>query len=115
MSLADGSETQKAKPEAAVKSAGIPTNEACPKSAKICRGVKGLATHQRRCKVPIDVDQLLGAHAPAEDNPAAASMEQAPDEVIVPTFVVPAPKPSLMPTPWIKANTSAKQRLPRGG
>ena len=83
-SLADGGETQKAKPEAAVESAGIPTNEACPKSAKICRGVKGLATHQRRCKVPIDVNKLLGAHAPAKDNPAAASKEQAPDEVIVP-------------------------------
>ncbi len=78
-SLADAGETQKAKPESAVESAGIPTNEACPKSVKICRGVKCLATHQRRCKVTIDVDQLLGAHAPAEDNPVAASMEQVPD------------------------------------
>ena len=82
--LADGDGAQKAEPEAAVTSAGMSANVACPKYAKICRDVKRLATHQRRCKVPIDVEQLLGAHAPAEDNPAAAGTEQAPDEVIIP-------------------------------
>ena len=82
--LTDGGEEQATESEAAVAGAGSSTDMACPKCAKICRGVKGLATHQRRCKAPINVEQVPGAEAPAEVNPAAADKEQVPDGGIVP-------------------------------
>ena len=82
--LTVGGEEQEAEPEAVVASTVISKDVACPKGANVCRGVKKLATHQRKCKVLIDVEQLLGAHAPAEVNPAAAGKQQVPDGGIVP-------------------------------
>ena len=60
--LTDGGEKQEAEPEAVVASTVISKDVACPEGANVCRGVKKLATHQRKCKVLIDVEQLLGAH-----------------------------------------------------
>ena len=82
--LTDGGEKQEAEPEAVVASTVISNDVAGPKCANVCRGVKKLATHQRRCKRLIDVEQLLGAHAPAEVNPAAAGKQQVQNGEIVP-------------------------------
>ena len=60
--LTDGGEEQEAEPEAVVASTVISKDVACPEGANVCRGVKKLATQQRKCKVLIDVEQLLGAH-----------------------------------------------------
>ena len=39
---------------------------ACPNCSKTCRGAKGLATHQRGCKAPIDVEQAPDGHIDSE-------------------------------------------------
>ena len=61
--LTDGGEEQAPEPGAAVAGAGSSTDMACPNCSKICRGVKGLARHQRGCKAVIDVEQVLDAES----------------------------------------------------
>ena len=65
---------QAPEPGAAVAGAGSSTDMACPICAKICRGVKGLASHKRNCKAP-DAE-APDAEAPANVNPASADKEQ---------------------------------------
>ena len=55
-----------------------------PQTREDCRGDKKPATYERRGKALIDVEQLLGAHAPAEIKSAAAGKEQCLDGGIVP-------------------------------
>ena len=80
--LTHGGEEQATESGAAVAGAGSSTDMACPNCSKICRGVKGLARHQRGCKAVIDVEQVLDAESPANVNSAAAGKEQALDGYI---------------------------------
>ena len=60
-----GSSTDANKPAPA----GSSTDMECPACAKVCHGVRGLASHRRTCKVLVDKEQ---AAAPLGDIPASA-------------------------------------------
>ena len=72
---APADQEQAPEPGAAVAGAGSSTDMACPICAKICKGVKGLASHKRNCKAP-DAE-APDAEAPANVNPTSADKEHA--------------------------------------